>query len=111
VTDSDGEIRYDPDNKPGVSNLLSILAALSGGNVEAIAAELDGKGYGALKERAIDCVTETLAPIQAEYARIMADKATLQTILDRNAAEASRRANRTLDKVRRKVGCAPRGKA
>ncbi len=111
VTDSDGEIRYDPDTKPGVSNLLSILAALTNSSVESIAAELDGKGYGALKDRAIDCVTETLAPIQAEYARIMADKATLQTILDRNAAEASRRANRTLDKVRRKVGCAPRGKA
>ena len=111
VTDSDGEIRFDPENKPGVSNLLSILAALTGSTVEAIAAELDGKGYGALKDRAIECVTETLAPIQAEYARIMADKATLQTILDRNAAEATRRANRTLDKVRRKVGCAPRGKA
>ncbi|MEA4928312.1 MAG: tryptophan--tRNA ligase [Candidatus Limiplasma sp.] len=111
VTDSDGEIRYDPDTKPGVSNLLSILAALTNSSVESIAAELDGKGYGALKDRAIDCVTETLAPIQAEYARIMADKTTLQTILDRNAAEASRRANRTLDKVRRKVGCAPRGKA
>jgi len=111
VTDSDGDIRFDPENKPGVSNLLSIIAALNGDTTDKVVADLSGKGYGELKTRAAECVIETLAPVQAEYARIMADKATLQTILDRNAAEASRRANRTLDKVRRKVGCAPRGKA
>lgn len=111
VTDSEGEIRFDPENKPGVSNLLSIIAALTGESTEKVAADLSGKGYGELKTRATDCVISTLEPIQAEYARIMADKATLQAILDRNAQEASRRANRTLDKVKRKVGCAPHGKA
>lgn len=111
VTDSDGEIRFDPETKPGVSNLLSILSALSGSTTDQLVNDLSGKGYGELKTRVTDCVIETLAPIQAEYDRIMADKATLQAILDRNALEASRRANRTLDKVKRKVGLAPHGKA
>jgi tryptophanyl-tRNA synthetase len=111
VTDSDGEIRFDPENKPGVSNLLSIIAALSGETTEAVVSGLSGQGYGELKARAAECVIETLTPIQAEYQRIMGDKASLQAILDRNAQEASRRANRTLDKVKRKVGCAPHGKA
>ena len=53
---------------------------------------------------------ETLTPIQAEYQRIISDKPALQAILDRNALEAARRANRTLDKVKRKVGFAPRSK-
>ncbi|HNW85743.1 MAG TPA: tryptophan--tRNA ligase [Candidatus Limiplasma sp.] len=111
VTDSDGEVRFDPDNKPGVSNLLSIIAALTGETIDTVVADLSGKGYGELKNRATECVLDTLAPIQAEYARIMADKAALQAVLDRNAQEASRRANRILDKVKRKVGCAPHGKA
>jgi len=111
VTDSDGEVRFDPENKPGVSNLLSIISALSNTPVETVAAELSDKGYGELKNRATDCVIATLEPIQAEYTRLMADKASLQAILDRNALEASRRANRTLEKVKRKVGCAPHGKA
>lgn len=109
VTDSDGEIRYDPENKPGVSNLLSIISALTAAPMDAVVADLSGKGYGELKARATDCVLETLAPIQAEYARIIGDKAALQAVLDRNAEKAARRANRTLDKVKRKVGCAPRG--
>lgn len=111
VTDSDGEIRFDPANKPGVSNLLSILAALTGETAEQAAASLSGLGYGELKTRVADCVVDTLAPVQAEYKRIMGDKAALQAVLDGCAQEASRRANRTLDKVKRKVGCAARGKA
>ena len=111
VTDSEGEIRFDPENKPGVSNLLSIVSALTGQTPEAVADELSGMGYGALKTRVADCIADTLAPIQAEYQRIINDKATLQASLDRNALEASRRANRTLDKVKRKVGFASRGKS
>lgn len=111
VTDSDGEIRFDVENKPGVSNLLSIVSALTGEPVQAVADSLAGQGYGGLKTRVADVVCDTLAPIQAAYKRIIADKATLQAILDRNAQEAARRANRTLDKVKRKVGFAPHGKA
>ena len=110
VTDSDGEIRFDPANKPGVSNLLSIAAALTDQSVEAVAAELQGQGYGKLKERVTDCVIATLEPLQAEHKRLMADKGYLQGILDENAEIANRMALKTLRKVQRKVGFADRGK-
>ena len=110
VTDSDAEIRFDPENKPGVSNLLSIIAALSGQTVEQAAQDLSGQGYGALKERVADCAIATLEPLQAEHKRLMADKAYLQTILDENAQAANRLAQRTLSKVKRKVGFAEHGK-
>ena len=109
VTDSEAAIRFDPEEKPGMSNLLSIISGLTGDPMESLVASLQGGGYGGLKTRAADAIIETLQPIQAEYARIIADKATLQAVLDRGALEASRRANRTLDKVKRKVGFATRG--
>lgn len=111
VTDSDGEIRFDAQEKPGVSNLLSIAAAMTGRTVETIVAELDGQGYGKLKELVADSVIAVLEPLQAEHKRLMADKAYLQGVLDRNAEEANRLANRTLNKVKRKIGFAERGKA
>lgn len=110
VTDSDGEIRFDPESKPGVSNLLSIIAALSGKDAPSVADELSGQGYGALKQRATDAVIAALEPIQNEYRRLMADKAYLQGFLDRNALAAGKLANRTLNKVKRKIGYAEHGK-
>ena len=111
VTDSDGEIRFDPENKPGVSNLLSIMSALGGGEIDAICDELRGQGYGALKSRVTDCVIAALEPLQAEFRRLMADKAYLQGIIDEGAANANRIALRTLRKVQKKIGFAPRGNA
>ena len=109
VTDSDGEIRFDPENKPGVSNLLSIMSALGAGDVETLAAEMAGKGYGDLKARTTDCVIAALEPLQAEYKRLIADKTYLQGILDENAKTAAYLANKTLRKVQKKVGFAARG--
>lgn len=109
VTDSDGEIRFDPESKPGVSNLLSIMSALGAGSIEEIAQELQGQGYGALKARTADCVIAALEPLQAEYKRLIADKAYLQGMLDENAKTASYLANKTLRKVQKKVGFATRG--
>ena len=109
VTDSDGEIRFDPENKPGVSNLLSIMSALGAGDVETLAAEMAGKGYGDLKARTTDCVIAALEPLQAEYKRLIADKSYLQGILDENAKTAAYLANKTLRKVQKKVGFAARG--
>ncbi len=109
VTDSDGEIRYDPEDKPGVSNLLSIMSALGAGSMDALQAELQGQGYGELKARTADCVIATLEPLQAEYKRLIADKAYLQGVIDENAKTASYLANKTLRKVQKKVGFAPRG--
>ena len=110
VTDSDAEIRYDPENKPGVSNLLAIIAALTGEGIDKTAESLSGLGYGALKDRAGECVIETLEPLQAEHKRLMADKAYLHSVLDENALVAGKMANRTLNKVKRKVGFAEHGK-
>ena len=110
VTDSEADIRFDPENKPGVSNLLSIIAALTDTTVEQAAADLAGQGYGKLKERVADVVISTLEPLQAEHKRLMADRAYLQGVLDENAAIANKMATKTLRKVQRKVGFAERGK-
>ena len=109
VTDSDGEIRFDPENKPGVSNLLSIMSALGGGEIDAICAELQGQGYGVLKSRVTDCVIAALEPLQTEFKRLMADKKYLQQVIDAGAENANRIALRTLRKVQKKIGFAPRG--
>ncbi len=109
VTDSDGEIRFDPENKPGVSNLLSIMSALGAGEIDALVNELQGQGYGALKTRTADCVIAALEPMQAEFKRLIADKSYLQGVLDENAKTASYLATKTLRKVQKKVGFASRG--
>ena len=104
VTDSDASIRFDPENKPGVSNLLSIICALSGESMDSVVAELEGKGYGDLKARVTDVTIETLAPIQAEYARIIKDKAYMESVYRSGAERASRLAERTLQKFMKKIG-------
>ena len=108
VTDSDGEIRFDPENKPGVSNLLSIMSALGAGSVEDICNEMAGQGYGALKNRTADCIIATLEPLQAEYKRLIANKGYLQTVLNENAQTANYLATKTLRKVQKKIGFATR---
>jgi tryptophanyl-tRNA synthetase len=104
VTDSEADIRFDPENKPGVSNLLSIAAALSNQSIESVVEGLSGKGYGDLKETAAEIVIEVMRPIQIEYDRLMADKAYVQAVLSRNAETVAKRAARTLNKVKKKVG-------
>jgi tryptophanyl-tRNA synthetase len=99
-------VRFDPENKPGVSNLMSILSTLTGQSFEAIAQEFDGKGYGAFKDQVADAVVETLAPIQTRYNQIISDKAYLQEVMTGCAERASRLAARTMTKVRKKVGLA-----
>ena len=108
VTDSDGDIRFDPENKPGVSNLLSIIAAMSNRTMDETVADLQGQGYGALKDRATECVLDVLRPIQAEHKRLMADKGYLQGVLKQNAERADAIAVKSLRKVQRKVGFAQR---
>ena len=108
VTDSDSTIRFDPENKPGVSNLLSIISALSGESMDSICAELDGQGYGALKSRASDCVIAALEPLQSEFKRLIADKEYLFGVLNGSAEKAAYLAAKTLRKVQKKVGFAPR---
>ena len=108
VTDSETEIRFDPENKPGVSNLLNIISALSGESIDSICAELNGQGYGALKNCAADCTVAALEPLQAEYKRLISDKDYLIKMLNDNAQKAAYLATRTLRKVQKKIGFAPR---
>lgn len=108
VTDSEGSVRYDEAEKPGVSNLLTILSTLSGKEVPALEAEMEGQGYGVLKDRAAEAVVETLSPIQHEFDKLIADKEYIQSVMNRNAERARALAQRTLSKVYKKVGFAAR---
>ena len=106
ITDSDTEhcVRFDPEHKPGVSNLMNIYSAVTGKTMEEIQQEFDGQGYGAFKPAVGDAVIEALRPIREEATRILADKAYVDEILKNGAERASRLANRTVSKVYRKVG-------
>lgn len=107
VTDSDGEIRVDRENKPGVTNLLDILSAVTGEGAQQIADRLSGKGYGALKDEVAEAVIAELAPVQARYSEILADKAYLEGVMQSGAERASRIAAKTMRKVHKKLGLAP----
>ena len=106
VTDCDARVIYDPENKPGVANLMSIMSALTGKTMDEITAEYDGKGYGVFKDAVADCVIATLEPIQNEYDRINADKAYLEGVMVSGRERAEAIAYRTMLKVRKKVGLA-----
>lgn len=103
VTDSDGVVRARED-KPGVTNLMSIYSAMTGKELDAIEAEFQGLGYGEFKLAVAESVIAELAPIQAEYTRLLADKAYLTDILKDGAERADHIARRTLAKVYKKIG-------
>ena len=103
VTDSDGEIRVDRENKPGVTNLLDILSAVTGEGAQQIADRLSGKGYGALKDEVAEAVIAELAPVQARYSEILADKAYLEGVMQSGAERASRIAAKTMRKDHKKL--------
>lgn len=106
VTDSDTErcVRFDPVEKPGVSNLMSIYSACTGKNMDEIEAEFEGKGYGAFKPAVGEAVIETLRPVREESDRLLKDKAYLEQVYRDGAEKASYIANKTLRKVYKKVG-------
>lgn len=103
VTDSDGVVRAG-DDKPGVTNLMSIYSSLTGKTFADIEKEFDGQGYGVFKEAVAGSVIDAFRPIQTEYARILADKEYLDSVLKEGAAAASRMADRMVAKVYKKVG-------
>ncbi len=106
VTDSDTEncVRYAPDEKPGVANLMNIYSSVTGKSFDEIEREFDGKGYGVFKPTVGDAVIEALRPIREEAERIIADKAYLQGVYTDGAQRASFTARKTLRKVYKKVG-------
>ena len=106
VTDCEATVKYEPETRPGVANLMSILSVLSGKTMEQIEAEFEGKGYGQFKDAVADCVIAALEPIQKEYDRISKDKAYLESVMVSGRERAQAIAYRTMLKVRKKVGLA-----
>ncbi|MDX7987308.1 tryptophan--tRNA ligase [Xenorhabdus sp. 12] len=106
VTDSEEppRVRYDLENKPGVSNLLDILSSVTGKAIPELEAEFEGKMYGHLKGAVADAVCEMLADLQERYHHFRNDEALLNQIMVEGAAKAQARAQATLDKVYNAVG-------
>ena len=106
ITDSDTEncVRFDPENKPGVANLMSIYSAVTGKSFEEIEAEFAGQGYGKFKPVVGEAVIEHLRPIREETTRLLKDKAYLESVYRDGAQKASYVAEKTLRKVYKKVG-------
>jgi len=108
VTDADGEVRFDRENKPGLANLLTIFSVLSGRSVDDLVADYAGGGYGALKKDLAEQVTASFAPIADRTHELLADPAELDRLLGAAAERASSVANATLTRVYDRVGLLPR---
>jgi tryptophanyl-tRNA synthetase len=106
ITDSDTEncVRYDPENKPGVANLMSVYSSVTGESFEEIEKEFSGRGYGDFKPAVGDAVIETLRPIRENAEKMISEKAYLQEVYTKGAEKASAIARKTLRKVYKKVG-------
>ena len=104
VTDCETSVKYDRENKPGVSNLLTIYCAATGKTLAEAEAEFEGQGYGVFKPAVGDAVVELMRPIREEAQRLMQDKAYLVSVYQEGAARAEYLANKTLRKVYKKVG-------
>lgn len=104
ITDSDSVVRYDLEQKPGISNLMEIYSCTNGKTYEEIEAEFTNKGYGDFKMAVGESVADNLAPLQQEFKRLLADKAYLEEQMKINAQKASSIAIRTLRKVRKRMG-------
>jgi len=102
VTDTDTEVRFDPEAKPGVSNLLELLAAASGGDPATLAARFSD--YGSLKKAASEALIEMLAPVRRRAGELRDDPATVTEALAAGAAKAKSVAGVTLDRAMRAAG-------
>lgn len=107
VTDSDAQVRFDQENKPGVSNLITIYSALTGATIEQVQQEFEGKGYGDFKLKVAEVVVEELKPLQQKFKELSKDKAYIDNIIKKNAETASYLATKTLRKAQKKVGFPP----
>ncbi|GAA0455041.1 tryptophan--tRNA ligase [Alkalibacillus silvisoli] len=103
VTDSEGIVEYDQENKPGITNLLNIYSGFSGESVKEITKKYEGKGYGDFKKDLAQVVIEALEPIQTRYHELY-ESEELDTILDEGAEQASFAANKMLKKAKKAMG-------
>ncbi len=110
VTDSDEQARiyYDPEQKAGVSNLLSLLSCATGRSIESLVPEYEDKMYGHLKGDVADAIVSLLEPIQARYHQLREDESELQRLMALGAEKARSRAEATLKLVYERVGMIPR---
>jgi len=104
VTDSENKVKFAPETKPGVSNLMQIYASITGKSMEEIEAEFEGRGYGDFKVTVANSVIEKLKPIQERYKEILEDKKYLEEIYTKGAENARKLASKTLRDVKNKIG-------
>ena len=107
VTDSEREIRYDIEAKPGVSNLLTIFSAVTGVGIDKLVDGYAGRGYGDLKKDTADAVVEFVGPIQARVDELMADRTELESVLAAGAQRAEEVAGKTVRRVYDRLGFLP----
>jgi tryptophanyl-tRNA synthetase len=107
VTDTGREVHADPDGKPGITNLLTIMAAITGRSVTDLERDYEGKGYGDFKKDVADVVVGFVAPVQERFRRYYEDTEALDAVLADGAARARRVAQDTMDVVRDRVGFLP----
>jgi tryptophanyl-tRNA synthetase len=108
VTDAEGGVVFDRENKPGVANLLTIYSVLAGVTIQSLEDEYAGRGYGDLKKGLVDVVEGTFGPIRARVAELLADPAELDRLLAHNADRAAAVADVTLASAYEAVGLLPR---
>ena len=107
MTDSEREIRFDTDAKPGVSNLLSIQSAVTGVDIDKLVEGYAGRGYGDLKKDTAEAVVEFVSPIKARVDELMADPAELEGVLAAGAERAEDVAGKTVRRVYDRLGFLP----
>ena len=104
VTDSENKVKFDTENKPGVSNLMQIYSSITGKTMNEIEKEFEGKGYGEFKATIANSVIEKLQPIQEKYKEILNNKEYLEKIYTEGAKNAKKLASKTLRDVKNKIG-------
>ena len=104
VTDSEGIVRYDVDNKPGISNLMSIYGILKEKSMQDIEREFQGQNYGSFKSAVAEAIVDRLAPIQEKHKALLANPAEIQKIYEAGDKKAIEKTNQLLQEVYKKVG-------
>ncbi len=104
VTDSGTDVRHKPDEKPGISNLIEIMAVATGSSIVEVETRYDGEGYGRFKEDVGEAVVELFAPIQQRYRELRADEDELRRMLALGAEKASAAAAPTLETMYERMG-------
>ena len=104
VTDSENKVRFDPENKPGVSNLMQIYSSITGLKMEEIEKEFENSGYGDFKTKVAETAVAKLEPIQKKYKELLENKEYLEKIYTDGANRARKLASKTLDEVKERIG-------